>query len=172
MITSVSMLLAQYCTLTFDTNYESADHCAVRESSLQKNAPLSSICNAFKKFFQSTVMSWGEQINWAERKECKGWGSWSTKAQSSHCPLPSLRMGWVADIKVWWHTQSATIQRSSPVSQSDTFEISSDCPTVYTTESIPKLKCTVWSIVPPYITFVILRRVWGPKRSWGKRQLI
>lgn len=46
---------------------------ALKESSLQKNAPLSSIYNAFKKFFQSTVMSWGEeQINWAERMNAKG----------------------------------------------------------------------------------------------------
>lgn len=73
LIISVSMLFTQYCTLTFDTNHESAHQCAIKESSLQKNARLSSIYNAFKKFFQSTVMSWGEEpINWAERMNAKG----------------------------------------------------------------------------------------------------
>lgn len=66
-------MFTQYCTLTFDTNYENADHCTIKESSIQKNALLSSIYSALKKFFQSTVMSWGEvRIVWAERMNAKG----------------------------------------------------------------------------------------------------
>lgn len=115
-------MFTQYCTLTFDTNYENADHYTVKEDNLQKNAPLSSISNAFKEFFQSTVMSWGAvQTNWAKRMNAKGDVAEALKHRAPIVLFPVWEwMGWVANIKVCWRTQSATIQRGSPVSQSDT----------------------------------------------------